>query len=1402
MKYDYVAGQGAAREHALSSITYPGGSQSNFEYDTQGRITRTFLGTSDEPKEKVLYGYGPGAELTVTDAEGAVTTYLCNDQLEVAKMIDPFKRTILFAQDASGQIVGTSVPGFGSTSASYDSNGNLTRLADPLGNRIGLQYDLNFNQLTSLEDALGNVTANSLDGRGNISLSTYPDGTTERFTYDDQGNVVRTVNRRNQTIDYKVDTRGLVTRKELPDGSHTDYTYDVHGNLLTATDSHGTIAIEYDAANRLTRIAYPGGRSLEFTYDAAGHRTRAIDQSGFAINYRYDSATRLVETTDGLGHRIVAYQYDAVGRLSREDRGNGTSTTYEYDLAGQLLHLVHRAPDDSVIERFDYMYDAIGRVTSMTTLAGTTAYGYDATGQLTLVTLPGGRSITYEYDAMGNRVLTSDDGITTNYATNSLNAYTTAGGATFAYDQGGNLISRTQGGETTIYEYDAEGRLVGVVSPSGTWSYEYDALGNRTAVVHDGARTEYLIDPTGLADIVAEYDAGGLVAHYTQGLGLTSRVSAAGAAAYYQYDATGNTAALTGPNGTLANSYSYLPFGEALSVTETIPNSFEFVGRFGVMKDAEGLDFMRARFYSAADGRFTQPDRIGLAGGLNLYAYVGNNPVTFADPTGRRTVSTYVSGMITAYLFGGLPGIASYDVVAFAELIPADRPTAPPPTSPAPPTPPTQPLSFPPPPTTGIPPAFPAPPTTGIPPTLAKPPNSPKGPKRPPKLPPNPYCRCGPTPPVMGGGGGGALLSARDPNDLTGPAGFEAQRFVAPDQTLAYTVHFENRATAGAAAQEVVITEQLDPHLDFATFELGDIGFGDVTIHVPSGRRTFNTRVDARASVGLFVDVTADIDLRRGVVTWRFTSVDPTTFDLPSDVLAGFLPPNVTAPQGEGFVSYRVRAKSPATTGTEIRSVASIVFDTNEPIATNQVNPDDPRQGTDPAKEALVTIDAGTPTSRVEALPLSEMSIAFPVAWTGQDEDGGSGVATFDVYVSTDRGPFALWLHETFATGATFTGVDGHSYGFFSVATDNVGHRGATPTSAQATTRVVASSGTSTTVQSSAASSIYGDALTFTATVSANDPDLDTLAGTVQFLVDGNSFGSPVHLVDGVATSFSIATLGAGSHAIAASYSGDATHSASNGSTSQTVGRATLTITADDFTRAYGGSNPTFTVRYSGFVNGDTPSSLTSPAVASTPATSSSPAGRYAINVGGGASPDYAITFRPGTLTVLAPTTTVLQKATLQTVKIGRKKAPAVALTFSHDLDPGSAQSLASYALTTAGRDKKFGTKDDKRAGLRSAAYDAATRTVKLVLKAAPTAKKPNRLRLVAATLKDAFGLALDGDRDGQPGGDALVVLSPKSVTIATRQSQGIVSPAVLDLILLDHRWQWSEAARQPHSKR
>jgi hypothetical protein len=284
-------------------------------------------------------------------------------------------------------------------------------------------------------------------------------------------------------------------------------------------------------------------------------------------------------------------------------------------------------------------------------------------------------------------------------------------------------------------------------------------------------------------------------------------------------------------------------------------------------------------------------------------------------------------------------------------------------------------------------------------------------------------------------------VNSIDPNDIQGPAGFGSSHWVAADQPLAYTVHFENAAGATAPAQSVVVTLPLDPNLDPSTFTLGNLGFGSTQVSVPAGSQSFQTSVSTTNPDGspLRVDVTAGLNGTTGVATWTLQAIDPTTGQPPANPLDGFLPPDNAAHAGEGFLTYSAKPRAGRTSGTTVNGRASIVFDANTAMPTNT---------------AANTLDSGAPTSSVTALPASEAAPNFAVAWSGADDAGGSGVATYDVYASVDGGPFTPWLTGTTQTSATFSGARGHTYGFYSVATDNVGHRQATPTAAQATTSV------------------------------------------------------------------------------------------------------------------------------------------------------------------------------------------------------------------------------------------------------------------------------------------------------------------------------------------------------------
>src|SRR5262249_27307476 len=138
---------------------------------------------------------------------------------------------------------------------------------------------------------------------------------------------------------------------------------------------------------------------------------------------------------------------------------------------------------------------------------------------------------------------------------------------------------------------------------------------------------EYLVDPSGLGNVIGQFDSTGNHVGYAYGLGLVGSVTAAGWN-FFDFDDGGSTAGISGSAGDYTNRYAYDPFGTATLSTGTLDNPFQFVGQAGVMNDGNGLYFMRARFYSPELGRFEGQDPLGLNGGqAHLYEYGENSPL-------------------------------------------------------------------------------------------------------------------------------------------------------------------------------------------------------------------------------------------------------------------------------------------------------------------------------------------------------------------------------------------------------------------------------------------------------------------------------------------------------------------------------------------------------------------------------------------------------------------------------------------------------------------------------------------------------------------------------------------------------------------------------------------------------
>jgi RHS repeat-associated protein len=327
-----------------------------------------------------------------------------------------------------------------------------------------------------------------------------------------------------------------------------------------------------------------------------------------------------------LGVANSSYSYDAVGRLTNLEYQRGATTLASYGL----------------------VYDAVNRITQSFGTDGVQDYSYDSTNQLVSADHTTIADEAYSYDANGNRT-------NSGYGTGTDNRLLTDGVYNYTYDDEGNRTKRTEiaTGKITEYVWDYRNRLTSVTFKDGvgvvtkTIEYLYDVDDRRIGKKIDGAVTErYVYD--GL-HIALAFDGAGVQTHrYLYGTEIDQILASETPTRvlWALTDRLGSVKDLVDENGVILNHINYDSYGRVVSQTNA---SVEFrYGYTGREQDTEtGLDYYRARYYDASNGRFISEDPLGFgAGDGNLYRYVRNSPVNSTDPFGLRDMRWPFNGSV------------------------------------------------------------------------------------------------------------------------------------------------------------------------------------------------------------------------------------------------------------------------------------------------------------------------------------------------------------------------------------------------------------------------------------------------------------------------------------------------------------------------------------------------------------------------------------------------------------------------------------------------------------------------------------------------------------------------------------------------------------------------------------
>jgi RHS repeat-associated protein len=409
------------------------------------------------------------------------------------------------------------------------------------------------------------------------------------------------------------------------------------------------IAFAYDTLNRLTAKTYPdgGARAVYYGYDLRNLPlfARFDSPSGEGVTNSYDGFGRLASSSTSISGvtRMLSYGYDDAGNRISIKHPDGTWFGMWYDALGRRYYIhannvlgmamLGFAPHGGLswvgrVGIASYIgFDAVQRPSSLAQAAYTPAAATDVA--FSFARNPAGQitSLTRDNDAYA---WTGHYAANRAYTTNGLNQYSAAGNAAFGYDANGNL---TSDGATT-FTYDVENRLVGAAGARNS-TLSYDPLGRLYQVTLGTSTTRFLYDGDAL---VAEYDGSNtLIRRHAHWEGADVPVATfdvsggtgLGTLRYLFADHQGSIIAEANGSGAVTAINRYDEYG--------IPASSN-VGRFQYTGQAWlpelGMYYYKARIYSPTLGRFMQTDPVGYQGGINLYAYVGDDPVNATDPTG------------------------------------------------------------------------------------------------------------------------------------------------------------------------------------------------------------------------------------------------------------------------------------------------------------------------------------------------------------------------------------------------------------------------------------------------------------------------------------------------------------------------------------------------------------------------------------------------------------------------------------------------------------------------------------------------------------------------------------------------------------------------------------------------